>query len=127
MNLSGQENVTEFFGAWPDFHDSEVLEILISRDGASHIDVHCIDWRIEPAQQVASIAREGVVRFLFGKITTCEIAGQDVNVQNVLQSVFVEEVESCVRVVLNGVFGITGFVEGQDVSVALLRTPLKSR
>ena len=38
--LPGAENLIEWFGRWPSFHDAEILSIELNRLGASRIRIH---------------------------------------------------------------------------------------
>jgi hypothetical protein len=75
--LSGKDAVVQWFGDWPDFHDAEVVSLMLARSGESLLRV----YSHYPAKPAA-------VDFVLEQVTDLELA--DFSVQNVISSLSVE-------------------------------------
>lgn len=42
-SIAGAEQLFEWFGYWPDFHDAELVELQLSRTDASWLKLHAFD------------------------------------------------------------------------------------
>src|SRR5258708_18418476 len=116
--MAGAESVVEWFGCWPDFHDAEVLEICLRREGRSSVRIHA--WR--PTMEIDSngyFVRDHhvVVSFGFDGVQDLQLA--DFSTQNVIASLHCESTENGFRVTLSPCFGVSGYIEAERVSVSL--------
>jgi hypothetical protein len=102
-DFPGAEELARRFGRWPDFHDWEVLEILLSRDGPSHI---VLQSPPEPSH---------IVTFELRDITDLELA--DFSVQNVVGAVWFERKDNAWRLNLSPIFGIAGYIAAATISI----------
>lgn len=98
VRLEGAGAVEEFFdGAWPSFHDAEILRIEIDRNGPRvAADVLAPAWHGK--------GRDILVRFVFHKIDDLSLDG--FNHQNVIWSLAVEQAaENRLRITFHHLFG----------------------
>jgi hypothetical protein len=117
-SIPGAEQLVEWFGGWPSFHDAEVLEICLHREGKSWLRIHA--WRT--TREVDSprpfvFDRHAVVSFWFEGVLDLELA--DFSIQNVISWLGCETKEKSVRVTMYPCYGIAGYVEAERVSVSL--------
>jgi hypothetical protein len=111
-HLSGSEVVREWFGAWPSFHDAEVISLALSRRGESVLLVYPY-FPENPA----------TVEFRLAEITNLELAG--FSCQNVISDLMIERTtnahsEEVYRLTLHPCFGVTGSIEAKQLHVNLI-------
>ncbi|WHO38399.1 Imm50 family immunity protein [Sphingobium sp. AP49] len=119
INIPGTEKIVEWFGYMPNFHDSEVEEIILRRDPeASFFSLIC--WRSSvpiSGSDVYNREKEVVVVFRIGGISQINL--NDWNHQNVLSKVEISKTDDGYRIDLLANFGLDGFIVADDVSVSL--------
>jgi hypothetical protein len=107
--LPGSEQVKEWFGKWPDFHDAEVINVSLAREGGSLL-------RVYPYYP----DRPATVEFVLGEVTDLEL--NDFSNQNVINGLEVEAVadqsgERAYRIILAPCYGIAGWIDAKQVNV----------
>jgi hypothetical protein len=115
--IPGAEQLIAWFGAWPTFHDAEVLELSLMREGKSCVHVHA--WRI-----TAEIDSTGhyrldhhvIVSFWFEEILDLELA--DFSGQNVIDGLSCEKTDRGFKVTVVPCFGVNGYIEARRISVS---------
>ena len=116
--IEGAEQLVEWFGRWPSFHDAEVLELSLHRQGKSWLRVHT--WRmtreVDPTGHFV-LDRHAVVTFWFEDVLDLELA--DFSVQNVIFGLTCEPLEKGFRVSLSPCFGIAGHIDAEHLAVSL--------
>lgn len=118
----GAEAVRRWFGSWPSFHDAEVLEVHLVRDGVSRLRVHC--WIMSDCVDKDGYyvhEKEAVVTFELEGLKDLELA--DFSSQNVLSSLRVDRLDGGWRLSLWPSWGIGGAVEAGQLRVMV--TPLQ--
>jgi len=115
--LAGSDAVVEWFGEWPSFHDAEITEVVLSREGCSYLRLHA--WKVSSetdGQGMYTRAKEAIVSFVIREITAMEL--RDLNGQNVIAGLTVTFThESGWRVSLHGSYGLSGYIDADNVSV----------
>jgi Immunity protein 50 len=100
--------LTEIFGGFPSFHDSEVLKVSLARGyrGASlDAAVHVFEMTSEVDEKGKYVLKNHVqVQFHFAGIDQLELS--DFNHQNVLQGLHFKRCETGLRVVFESIFGM---------------------
>jgi len=104
--IPGAEELIASFGEWPKFHDAEVVELSLKREGRSWLRVHA--WR--------TTTEFDVVSFWFDGVLDLELAG--FSGQNVIFGLTCEKSENGFRVTMFPCFGIAGYIEAKRVSVS---------
>ena len=110
-DIEGADVVTQWFGGWPCFHDSEILQCRINRGGIS-------DLRIDLTGYPAPKPR-GVLIFEFSGITSLHIEGEDADVQNVISDLDIAKSEVGYRLRWGTLFGLAGEMEVRTLRVRL--------
>jgi hypothetical protein len=108
LELPGAEKVVDWFGAWPSFHDAEILSLSLHRSGPSLL-------RIYPYFP----AKPATVEFILEDVT--DLALLDFSEQNVIFDLKVERAESQnetpLRLVLFPCFGLAGNIDAKSIRV----------
>jgi hypothetical protein len=118
--INGADAVIEWFGRWPSFHDAEVIEFRLLRDGLSRLAVHA--WRTLPevdADGYYKLDKHAVITFLISNIKDLELAGEDFNRQNVLRGLTLENADGRIKIQLWPSYGIGGYIVAGIVTVEM--------
>jgi hypothetical protein len=116
--VPGAEDVVAWFGAWPSFHDAEILEIVLRREGTSHVRIH--GWRMlaeQDAEGYFATDRHAEVTLCFECVLDLELA--DFSMQNVIAGLTIAATQTGYRVTIFPCFGVAGFIEAERVSISL--------
>jgi len=122
-HIDGEEKLSAIFGAWPSFHDAEVLSLCYERTARS-FDVTTVIHVFEMTSEVDQRGHYKIVKHT--RVTLrCEDATdvqlEGFNGQNVLSSLSIVEEglnsERTYVVTFGGCFGIEGFLRCQRVVV----------
>ena len=117
--IDGAKALIEWFGQWPSFHDAEVLELSLNRNGRSLLRIHT--WHSTSAVDAAGHFRHDkdvVVQFDLIDVYDCEIVG--FNAQNVLGLLQVDARDDGLRLSLDSVYGLGGWIDARQVSLTFL-------
>lgn len=122
-DIQGAEKLIERFGAWPNFHDSEVMSIVLER----HSGDPCAELLLHAWQKSSEIDGGGayvlkchtLVRFRLEGIVESELSG--FNNQNVLFDLLFEQIDNNgmpgVRVSLESSYGLGGSMTCRQVII----------
>jgi immunity protein 50 of polymorphic toxin system len=114
-NIIGADRLIEHFGAWPSFHDAEVVRLVLDRRGANGPTAEMLVHTV--------LGRYSLVRFEFEQITSCELS--DFNHQNVLFHLRTDPEtaygKAAVRVTLDSSSGLVGSIVCRRLVVAAVR------
>jgi hypothetical protein len=88
--IDGAQEVSAFLAGWPSFHDAEVLQLALVRDGISKLVVDVATYSNETDEKGQyRRARQALVTFDLERIVDLQL--EDFSMQNVLSSRTVEE------------------------------------
>ena len=104
---SSVDTLEQHFGCWPSFHDAELLEIHLVRNGQSHLVVRLAE---NP-----SYKNRPDLKFILNNVSDLELEG--FSSQNVLFDMHLEESEGRWKLSLSPSYGIGGYLLAADVSV----------
>jgi hypothetical protein len=108
--ITGAERVVERFGAWPSFHDAEVLHFELNRDPL-WLELQLLTQHREPHM---------IVRLRFSDVDNLEVGG--FNHQNALSLLYLSQGASGnIDVVLESAFGLGGSFRCKAISVVDVR------
>ena len=116
--VPGADHLVQWFGEWPSFHDAEVVEISLRREGVSHVRIRT--WRVTSELDAGGyfiLDRHAIVTISLEEITGLELA--DFSVQNIVGNVTIEPTQVGHRVNLNSCFGVGGYIEAASVVLSL--------
>jgi hypothetical protein len=123
--IPGADQVVQWFGYWPSFHDAEVLSITLNRSGASYVQIHTWEKTSEvDANGYYVRTKHAVVTFLFEGFLMDreEISRMRIewfNHQNVLTSLRVVRIPDGHSLFLDGIFGVDACIDCERISVTL--------
>src|SRR5262249_56531494 len=111
--IPGADRLVEWFGAWPSFHDAEILEVCLDRRGRSFIRIHT--WRmtnevdagghfVRDRHAVVTIWLEGIVG----------LSLSDFSSQNVIARLDIEVTPVGHRVRLAPCYGLAGEIQAES-------------
>lgn len=116
--LPGAQELIDWFGHWPSFHDAEVINIELSREGASKLRIHYFRTTNRINKSGHYIAeRHAIVSFIMEDIAQLQL--NDFNEQNVLSSISVTPVETEYEIILGCCYGVSGHIRARKLSFDL--------
>lgn len=98
--IPGKEQVVQRIGKWPSFHDAEIVELKLVRQGESVL-------------QIKTMYPPGEVFFYLENIVELELA--DFSEQNVIQDLHLEKDEQGVRLSLEPCYGLAGWIVAKTI------------
>lgn len=113
--ISGASELQAWFGSWPSFHDAEILELHLDRQGLSILRVHA--WKLEYSKDKSELlsTRHFVARFVFDEITNLELDG--FNHQNVIDGFSFKEIDGEIHVEIQHCWGLSGFIQARHLRI----------
>jgi hypothetical protein len=116
--IQGADELHEWFGYWPDFHDAEIMSLHLNRKGTSSLSVHTWEMTKEvDAKGYYIITKHVVVEFVLELVSGLTLNG--FNHQNVISGLVVEKIDSGFRLTLDECYGVAGILEAQNVTLRL--------
>ena len=116
--VQGADAVVRWFGKWPSFHDAEVLQVDLQRDGRSSVRLHAFRMTQEvDASGHFILDLHAMVTFWLEGVSALELA--DFSGQNVIFGLALEPIPKGFRLALSPCFGIAGYIEAAKVSISL--------
>ena len=121
--IEGAQELYDWFGHWPSFHDAEVVSLHLNRVGPSSLVVHT--W--EMTSQVDDhnyfiLAKHVVVEFVLIEVSELELGG--FSSQNVVFALDIKKLDEGFRLRLAPCYGLAGTIEAKTVRIHL--TPGKA-
>ena len=111
--IENSEAITSVFGYWPSFHDAEVLELVICRDGSGPGRASVVA-RVHVFEMTSQVKPDGhylchkhsIVSLVFEDVD--ELVMEGFNHQNALAGLRIEEREpgGCLAVAFDGAYGL---------------------
>ena len=123
-NIPGAESLVKWFGQWPSFHDAEIMTVHIDRERRAsfvRVRVFTVSDRTDSSGRFIR-ERDALVVFEFTGIRTMRIEGEDGDVQNVISSLLIDQVNDGYRLVLGPCYGIAGEIVVKDLRVRVEST-----
>ena len=120
-DIPGAETLVAWFGAWPTFHDAEIIHLHLNRAGSSGITIHA--WNMTDKTYEADgrtffvLEKHAVVTFELEDITALELV--DFNAQNVLSALEVWRDGESFHMHLHSSYGLSGSIEAARMRVSL--------
>ncbi|HNB24080.1 MAG TPA: Imm50 family immunity protein [Candidatus Melainabacteria bacterium] len=117
-NIAGGEQLYEWFGYWPSFHDAEVTEVHFSRSGASWLKIHAWHTTNDVDSSNYFITNKDVV-VMFKLSGVLELELNEFNHQNVIFGLELKAVEEGIELELEPCFGVSGRVVAKRVEIEI--------
>jgi hypothetical protein len=103
--IHGIEEIIAWYGKWPSFHDAEILELHLEREGPCRLKIYNV-W-----------GKGAVVTFKMEEVTDLELA--DFSSQNVIGDLELKRTPAGFRLTLTPCYGLAGYIEAKRMSVEL--------
>jgi hypothetical protein len=116
--IGGAEQVAAFFGGWPSFHDAEVLQLSLVRDGISKLVLSAACYSVQTDEN-GIYRREGHVLVTFSLECVVDLHLEDFRPHNVLSSLTLEQRDGPVALTLQPNDGLAGRITCKRVLVSL--------
>jgi len=116
--ISGAQQLFDWFGSWPSFHDAEVLSIELNRTGPSKLRVHTFritDKVDESGHHVCD--KHCIVTFILNQITVSKLA--HFNHQNALSDLGLHLENDEFVFDLAPAYGVEGSIRAREVAIEL--------
>lgn len=118
-NIPGAEEVRNWFGYWPDFHDAEIISLELNRNKASTLSVFFCNTdgqRVTPEGYFYQ-DKHVVVHFEMEGITDLQLS--EFNHQNVISELILKKIEEGVEILMDGCYGMFGTITAESVKIAM--------
>lgn len=117
-SIPGAQDLHNWFGYWPDFHDAEIIRLHLNRSGPSSLVVHT--WRTTKrinSKGYNELEKHVMVEFVLNGIT--DVALEDFSNQNVISSLTVKRTEAGFALIMAPCYGLSGSVETHGITIRL--------
>jgi hypothetical protein len=114
--IAGAQELYDWFGYWPDFHDAEVLNFHLELGAPSRLVIH--PWEMTNRVNAAGsyeLIKHVVVEFVLSDVTTLNL--QDPWEHSLLFGLEINRSESGFRLDLSATYGLSGTLDAKDVSL----------
>jgi hypothetical protein len=116
--VSGAQELFDWFGYWPSFHDAELLSLNLNRKGVSTLRIHTWEMTKEvDAQGFYKLAKHVLVEIALERIAQLSLEG--FSHQNVIFGLSLEHSETGYLLNLEDCYGLSGSISAERVSVSL--------
>jgi hypothetical protein len=118
VGIDGAQELHDWFGYWPTFHDAEIVRLELNRSGSSLLSVHTWEITNETDQQgYYVLAKNITVDLLLDGISNLHLDG--FSHQNVVGGVSFERKGDGIMVTLWPCYGLSGSLEVSNISIRL--------
>ncbi len=114
--IPGAGALAVWFGHWPSFHDAEIHELHLNREGVSRLRVHT--WRMTERVDDKGyyvLEKHVIVTFSMKHIVTLMLEG--FSHQNVISELVIKHVSDGLVMTLEPCYGLSGVIEAKEISV----------
>ena len=116
--VPGAQELFDWFGYWPSFHDAELLSLKVERDGISGLRLHTWEMtRDLDDKGYFKLIKHVVVEFAFEGVTG--IGLDEIRHENILMELSLHRKGTEYIVEMNDVYGVSGRIEVKQVSIRL--------
>jgi Immunity protein 50 len=115
-SVAGAQELADWFGKWPSFHDGEILCLHLNRTGQSLLRVWT--WHMTEEVDAAGfyiLDKHVVVDFLLTSITTLELF--DFSPQNAVFGLLISRVAEAYSIEVDPSYGLGGNIHCSNLSV----------
>jgi hypothetical protein len=119
--IAGAQELHDWFGYWPDFHDAGIISLHLNRTDPSILTIHTWETtdEVDDAGYYVQV-RDVVVQFILdisGDDNSLELYG--FSQQNVIMSLAIGKIDSRYKLVLAQCFGLAGTIKADNISIRL--------
>ena len=117
--IPGADALAAWFGSWPSFHDAEIHELHLDRQGVSWLRVHT--WRMTDRVDDKGyyvLENHVMVTFNMRQIATLLLDG--FSHQNVIFALSLEQTAGGWIMTLDPCYGFSGMIEAKEMSIEFI-------
>ncbi|MFT5798937.1 MAG: hypothetical protein ACI84R_003006 [Candidatus Azotimanducaceae bacterium] len=119
-SITGGSDLLEWFGRVPSFHDAEVLNIHLRREGRSTLTIHTWNMTDRIKNGYFVLEKHAVVEFSIDRIYELELDG--FNHQNVIRGldltrVNLEDNKAVYELSIDQCYGLSGSIRAEKIAV----------
>lgn len=117
-NISGAQQLADWFGRFPTFHDAEILELHLSRSGISWLKIHT--WKMSAVINSSNEyinEKDVVVTIKLRDVSDIDLSG--FNHQNVIFSLQISPVDDGIKLELEPCFGMAGKIIAAQIEIEI--------
>jgi hypothetical protein len=116
--VPGAQQLSEWFGSWPTFHDAEVLSIELNRTGASRVRVHAFRMTSAVDSRGFYVSdKHCLVTFFLDDITALDLA--NFNAQNALFGLEFRRENNEFLLTFDPSHGLEGTIKARSVKIEM--------
>jgi hypothetical protein len=116
--IDGAQELYDWFGYWPDFHDAEILSLHLNRSGSSPLAIHTWVLTGEIDERNFYVRTKHVtVEFSLSGISDLNLNG--FSIQNVIGDLYIEKASGGFRLTLGPCYGLAGTIVAEKISIRL--------
>ena len=110
------QTLLDWFGYLPNFHDAEIVKIVLNRQGRSELVVHAFrtTGAINTKGQFLT-EKHAIVTFGLDDVSDTELCG--FNNQNVISGLVIQKVDTSFRLNLYGCYGVQGYIVSARIEI----------
>src|SRR5215467_7162462 len=119
--IAGAQELHDWFGYWPSFHDAEIVSLHLNRANPSALKIH--SWHTTNEVDEAGYyvqTKHAVIEFLIdisGTDDCLELYG--FSHQNVVSSLSIEKLETGYNLDIAQCYGLAGTIKADNISIRL--------
>lgn len=117
--VTGAQELFDWFGYWPDFHDAEIVSFRLEAGAPSSIVVHTWEMTNQvDAKGFYELRKHVVVEFVIEGISTIDL--QDPWDHSILLDLGVDKSETGFRLSFSAAYGLSGTIDTQRLSLRVI-------
>jgi hypothetical protein len=117
--IDGAQELFNWFGYWPSFHDAEIVRFHLNRKGSSSLVIHTWEMTKELDEKGYYVQTKHVtVEFTLGGISELDLKG--FSQQNVIFGLDIEKTDTGFRIILDPSYGLAGTIGAARIAVRLM-------
>ncbi len=116
--IDGAQELHDWFGRWPTFHDAEIISLHLNRTGSSSLTVHT--WQMTndlDEKGFYVLTKHVLVEFILEGIVGLDLKG--FNHQNVVYGLAIEKTGEGFQIALEPCYGLAGRIEADKLAIRL--------
>ena len=116
--IVGAQELHDWFGYWPTFHDAEIVSLHLNRRGPSSLLIHIWEMTNKVDEKgFYELEKQAVVEFVFEDISELELGG--FSHRNVIFGLELLKKDRGFVLTLDQCYGLAGTFEAEKVSIRL--------
>lgn len=116
--VDGAQELYDWFGYWPSFHDFEVISLHLNRTGSSFLVVHAWETTKDVDKKGCFVhAKHVLVQVILDDLS--DLALDDFSCQNVLSFLDIKKSDAGFILTLGPCYGLAGTIEAKTIHFQL--------